>query len=443
MSQDFTGAAIESRTAGYLEARAAVVANHFAPEPSGPTHLAHAEGFSFSYNRSLAAACGGVAVAGLVSASAFAMLNNPSNPGERLTTSMAMLADGEGDAGASTTEVSTTAAEAPEDPIEPAYDIAAQGSCSPYTRQNAIDAANGKFTPFGDFLVVQTDYLNQHPKFNDKFSEGARQRVPYLYQGLKLDKEATMADVTAHEDYKQGVTVEQVKDVQNTYCDEQGNVLDYQQVTLETGTGVAGIEITDRIERDGKTFLKLDNGEEIEQTDAMLIGKVKLLDGEEVEMLITNKLGLKAKANIKGEEVEVLVGCDNVLTQLPPRPDRVPTTQPQTTTAPSTTVPGTTPTTNETTTTLPDTTTTLPNTTTTQPNTTTTRGATTTVTTIKTTPTTPVGEVSTTVTAGPTTPRNPTTTKKPATTTRPTRPGTTTATTRPETGRSSTTVNND
>jgi len=237
------------------------------------------------------------------------------------------------------------------------YDPAGHGSCSPYNREMGRQAQEGKFMPFGDFKDVQSRFLRDHSEFNANFTAGARQRLPYLFEGLGLDKDATMAEATANDHYAQGTLVNALGDVQNTFCDAKGTVHNYAQTVLEPGTGVGGIQIKETVVENGKTFVVLSNDKKIELPATALVGKVQLLDGTEVDMLITNKLGVKVPlrnpdgtqmTDKEGNLIFVLVGCDNELTKIIITPPRTTVTS---TPGTSTSVPGTTVTTGSTTTT--------------------------------------------------------------------------------------------
>lgn len=250
---------------------------------------------------------------------------------------------------------------------EAAYDIALQGSCSPYNAEMAAKARVGNFTAFGDFKDVQASFLKQHPDFNTNFTNGARARVPYLFSGLKLDQKSTMADASTNADFAQGSLVNALPNVANTYCDAQGNVNFYTDTVLEAGTGVGGIQITSLQESNGVTVAVLSTGEKVELPANALVADVQKLDGNQIKMLVTNKLGLKTKwTDAKGVSRDVFIGCDNILNKIPAVPQKtIPTTPEITSTStPNKTTTTTVPkqsTTSSTTTTVPGSTTTTTN----------------------------------------------------------------------------------
>jgi hypothetical protein len=213
----------------------------------------------------------------------------------------------------STTEVRNTAGQ------EVAYDIALEGSCSPYNAEMAAQAAAGNFKAFGDFKTVQAAFLEQHPGFDANFTAGARQRIPYLFDGLKLGPNATMADATASPDFMQGILLEPLSNVANTYCDAEGNVHFYTDTVLAAGTGVGGLEITSMQESNGVMVAVLSNGEVMPVPADALVASVEKLDGTQATLLITNKLGLETTfVDAQGVSHKVFIGCDNILNKIIP-----------------------------------------------------------------------------------------------------------------------------
>jgi len=227
-----------------------------------------------------------------------------------------------------------------------AYHIAGQGSCSPYTRADGRRVASGEFAPEIDLVDVESKFLEDNPGFAANYGKTSEPRIGYLFDALKLDRPSEQPDKAAElmrsvfedEFY---VTAPLANDtlIQNTFCDEEGNVKNYRVVALEAGTYVGGVMIERQYSApDGQTVTELKNGQTVILPNTALIADVKLEDGTAARMLATHKAGVNSDKDFEAE-----VACLNVITVVPPSeqppatvpPEITPTTeQPTPTTKP-------------------------------------------------------------------------------------------------------------
>lgn len=258
-----------------------------------------------------------------------------------------------------------------------AYAIAGQGSCDNYTRNDALRAANGEFTPIVNLAGGEdTDipqFLNQHPGFAKNFAVSSFDRMSPLYTALDIkspvetgtDAADAIHDVYANPFYVTAKLKESVF-VRNTYCDNEGNLHDWHDVNLEANTFVGGLLI-DHMEPNSRVAV-LKNGKVMVIPDQNLIVTVLVSDGKggyrDALMLATNKMGIDANKDGQAD-----VGCNNVITvppagSVPVTPENVTTTTnggSSTTVVVTTNTTGTTVTTGSTTTSQPQESTTIPN----------------------------------------------------------------------------------
>lgn len=274
------------------------------------------------------------------------------------------------------------------------WHIAGEGSCSPYTSADANRAVAGEFTPRVDLLDAQVAFLRNNPAYARNLALSSEARIGNLWDALNIPRPSANPGIANRSitrifdnDYYVTAPLAEPEVVQNTYCDDQGNVLDYRTVTLEEGTFVGGVIINGFGSSQGSTTAELANGQVIALDENSVIARVRLSNGQVVDMLATHKAGIDVNGDNQAD-----VGCLNIITSpgtyvSPDNPDVVITVHPDgsttTTTSPNTTTTTQNTTTSSTTTTMPTTTTTNPTTTTT-----TTIPTTTTTTTIPTTTTT-------------------------------------------------------
>ncbi|MCA9333507.1 hypothetical protein KC963_00495, partial [Candidatus Saccharibacteria bacterium] len=102
--------------------------------------------------------------------------------------------------------------------------------------------------------------------------------------------------------------------VQNSYCDEQGNVRVYQQAILEADTYVGGAIVeSETVADNGVRSVTLKNGRTIDLPAQALVANVKMADGSVVRMLASNKAGVSTDGDFEAE-----FGCENWIIVIPP-----------------------------------------------------------------------------------------------------------------------------
>lgn len=245
--------------------------------------------------------------------------------------------------------------------VEAAYHIAGMGSCSPFTRADGRAVASGEFHPTEDMTDVEVSFLRQNDTFATNFAVTSENKLAPLYEAFDIarpsvnnaDDGETLADVFNNEYFVTAPLARQVT-VQNTYCDDEGNLHDYRVVHLEEGTYVGGVLITRQFEEGGVLKTELANGNVVVLPENALVAEVELADGSTSLMYATNKGGVNADGDFESE-----VSCFNVITSVPPEVTP-PTTSTSTTTSTSQPPSSTTSTSSTTTTTTRPTPTTTP-----------------------------------------------------------------------------------
>lgn len=239
------------------------------------------------------------------------------------------------EAAAQMDETTTTTAEtgpgaglAP-DNTEYSFHIAGEGSCSTHDHEDGRRAATGEFNPGIAIEASQVEFLKDNQDFATNMGISSIPRWGFIYDSLNIaqpnaenpQEAAKNVEAVFDNEYYVTAPLAEATTVQNTYCDEQGNIKDYRVVALEAGTDVGGVMIN-RVMTDSETgqrVVTLANDRDILLPDNALIATVTVMgaDGKETTalMLATNKAG-------KNE-----VGCMNWLL-LPPVAPPVPETTP-------------------------------------------------------------------------------------------------------------------
>lgn len=206
--------------------------------------------------------------------------------------------------------------------VEDKWHIAGQGSCSPYTAANVEQAKRGELGTDKDLSDVEVEFLKQNPDFarnmaitSEAYGSG------YIYDALGValpstNPETANESVVAVFENEYYVTAPLAEDttVQNSYCDEQGNVRVYQQAILEADTYVGGAIVeSETVADNGVRSVTLKNGRTIDLPAQALVANVKMADGSVVRMLASNKAGVSTDGDFEAE-----FGCENWIIVIPP-----------------------------------------------------------------------------------------------------------------------------
>jgi hypothetical protein len=144
------------------------------------------------------------------------------------------------DPGTSSTPTTQTQGENMDDGKEQDYGIAGNGSCSPFDRAYGERAARGEINPVPtiDIEDVESKFFQDNREFAKNAALTSEDEIGSIYDVLNIQRpsksehpDQAIIDLVSNERY---TTVKLQKDllVDNTYCDDQGNVHFYRRVVL-------------------------------------------------------------------------------------------------------------------------------------------------------------------------------------------------------------------
>lgn len=205
---------------------------------------------------------------------------------------------------------------------ESRYHIAGEGSCSPYTQADGLAAQAGKYdgqTSVKDLSDVEVGFLQQYPEFAKNMAMTSEGRWGFAYDALNIPRPSVNTEganksveaMFASEYYVTAPLAEALT-IQNTYCDKDGNIIDYRPVTLEASTYVGGmlIDMEEFNPATGMNEVTLKNGNKMSLPANAAIATVAVTgpDGQpaNVRMLAWNKAGVSVDADAEAE-----IGCEN------------------------------------------------------------------------------------------------------------------------------------